>query len=483
MIRLIVDQLFVDRKDELRFLEEKYDEAGSQLIIIYGRRRIGKTELILRFAFGKPYIYMLCEKTTVEANLRKRALQMASFLGRESFGRIRFTDWEDIFREFFSWKTDEKKVVIILDEFPYLIEVDRGAPSVFQKVWDEIMAMRNDVMLILCGSSVGMMETYVLGYRSPLYGRRTGQWKVGQLDPPSIWRFIPNYSLEDLLRVYGAAGGIPAYLKMFSPKLDFWGNIRKLYLSKGGFLYEEAFNLLRQELREPRTYMMILRSIADGKRRVTEIAVDTGLDKSAVSRYIDTLEMLDILGYETPILEKPKTRKRLYHLKDNYLNFWFRYVYPHHDMVEEGRSRELLQIIRENYSEYMGGVFEEVARKLLYKVELPFTPVKVGRQWGKTRDGKSYEIDIVAYDRDRRRTALFEVKWADLSYRDAKRIINSLKEKKEAAGIKTGDVHYGVIARQVENREKIAGEGYIVLTPKEILKIYRQRKPNILRIT
>ena len=276
-----------------------------------------------------------------------------------------------------------------------------------------------------------------------------------------------------MLHVYGAAGGVPAYLKLFNSKLSFWENVEQLYLTKGGVLYEEAEYLLRQELREPRAYMMIMKSISEGKRRVTDIASDTGLDKSAVSRYLHTLELLDLVGFETPALEKPKTKKRLYYIKDCYMRFWFRYIYPNRDLIEEWRSAELLEEIKRDYSSYMSWVFERIARKLLAKVRLPAKPVKLSRQWGKTSKG-AYEIDILGYTLDKRVLLAFEVKWASLKLSDARRILSKLAEKLKAARLEPERAYYGIVAREVDGKSLLREEGYLVFDLKDVEKALTQ---------
>ena len=449
-----MNQHFVDRIVELNFLGEKYRKNKPQLIIIYGRRRIGKTELLLKFVEGRKYIYFLCEKTRTNLNIFKMARKMAEYLRRRSFARISFTDWEDLFREFLEWKTSHEKIVIILDEFSYLIEVDKGVVSVFQKIWDEYLSKRSDIMLILCGSSVGLMETEVLGYRSPLYGRRTGQWKVTELEIPYIKDFVPNYSFTEILYVYGALGGVPAYLSKLDPKLDFFENLYELFLRKGVELYEEAENILRQELREPRNYKLILEALAEGKRRISEIANATGLDKAAVSRYMDTLELLDIVSYESPILERSKTKKRLYYIKDNYFDFWSRYIHPNKDLIEENRGREVLEEIVSDYNYYMSTVFEKIVKKFLLKMKKPLKIYKIGRHWWRTSKGESLEIDLMGYNRRKDKYLIVEAKWSQLKPIDIERIYKTLRRKVEQLDLK-GEKYYCIIAREVIDREKV----------------------------
>ncbi|RLF08706.1 MAG: ATP-binding protein [Thermoprotei archaeon] len=464
-----MNQLFVDRYNELKFLEEKYREKRSQLIIVYGRRRIGKTELLLKFSQNKPHIYFLCEKTSNRTNITKLSRKMAEYLKKKSFSRIVFEDWEDLFREFVEWKDENDKIVIILDEFQYLIEMDKGVLSLFQRIWDLYLSRREDIMLILCGSSIGMIETEVLGYKSPLYGRRTGQWRVNELELKYIKEFVPNYDYTDLVYVYGTFGGVPAYLTRINPNITFLENIRRLFLQKGEFLYEEAENLLRQELREPRNYKLILRALAEGYRRVVEISNMTGLDKATVSRYLDTLELLDIVSYEIPVLEKPKTRKRLYYIKDNYFNFWFRFIDVNRDLIEEGREEIVLEEITNNLDNYISFIYERIAKKLLQSYpHVPFRITKIGREWGKSSRGEAYEIDLLGYNRNKTKYLALEVKWSDLNSRDIERILKRLRKTIEKIGVK-GEIFYGVIARRIYDKKEIKNN-LILLDLKDLME-------------
>ncbi len=412
-----MNQHFVDREEELRFLERYYNKEGSSLIIIYGRRRIGKTELIKQFIKNKKHVYYLCERTSIKKNVEKFKERIAEELNIDWIKNVKVEDFETLFK-IVRDILEKEKVVIVFDEFPYLIELDRGILSVFQKIWDEILS-KTKTMLILCGSSIGMMENEVLGYKSPLYGRRTAQWKVKELDIKYIKEFFPNYSFEEILYVYSVVGGIPFYLLKLDKDKGFFENIREHFLWQGGFFYEEAENLLRQEFREPKNYMLILRAIADGKRKMGEIANETGLDKSAVSRYLEILQNLNLVGYELPVTASPKAKRRLYYIKDNYFNFWFRFIYPNKSRIEEGLGDLVLEDIKRSFNVYFSEVFERICRKITLKV---FNFTKVGKWWYKDK-----EIDIVALNENTKEILFAEVKWSDNVY--AKKILRELEEK------------------------------------------------------
>lgn len=308
---------------------------------------------------------------------------MADHLNEEMFGRIDFRGWEDLFQEFI--KRTEGHVIIALDEFPYLIEVNKAIPSVFQKIWDGSFK-DEEVTLILCGSSIGMMETHVLGYRSPLYGRRSGQWKLTPFKFKELKEFFPDHTLEERLMFYSFLDGIPMYLSLMDPGKDPVWNLKNNLLSKGSYLYEEAKNLVIQELRVPSNYLSVLQAIAEGNTKYGEICNRTGFGKSKVSQYLANLRELHVVDREFPVTQRKENRNALYRLHDNYYDFWFEFVYPNMSLLEEGRIDEALD--EDKLRRHVSFVFEQICREYLSK-EFP----RIGRWWG-----KGEEIDIVGMD-------------------------------------------------------------------------------------
>ncbi|MCK4615215.1 MAG: ATP-binding protein, partial [Thermoplasmata archaeon] len=315
-------QQFIGRTAELAFLEERYSSKKAEFIVIYGRRRIGKTELIHRFTSGKPHVYFQCEKSEMNVMLEEFQQRVAKSLGNDIFGRLRISSWYELFEELVNripgWDGTQgeaggevrggsggeapeqsQKFIIVLDEFPYLAEVDNSITSVFQKIWNEILS-RAQIMLILCGSSIGMMEKEVLSARSPLFGRRTGQIFLRALSPFEIGKFLPNYSFKDIAMVYGVCDGIPAYIEKFDPELSFDENLREKVLNKNEYLYAEGEFLLKSEFREYRKYFLILSIISRGKRSFNEIINTSGLDKGLVSKYLSNLQALHLIEVDHP---------------------------------------------------------------------------------------------------------------------------------------------------------------------------------------
>ncbi len=227
-------------------------------------------------------------------------------------------------------------------------------------------------MLIICGSSVSVMESDVLGYQSPLYGRRSGQWKMNPLSFQYLHEFLP-WDITDQVRAYAALGGILAYLHKFNPTLNFWKNISENILEKGTFLYSEAEILLNYEFREPANYMVLLRAIASGKVSIGEICNCTGMDKGMVSKYLH-LGNLHIIRDELPVTSHPGARGKQYRIIDPYLLFWFRYVYPNRIDLEFSRVDEVQQAIMRSYDHHCGQCFENLVQEFIReKVILPDT--------------------------------------------------------------------------------------------------------------
>jgi len=452
-------QLFVNRQQELQFLEEHYKTQTAELVIIYGRRRVGKTEFTIQFSKNKPHIYFLADQRSETELIQELKQQMSLYLQNESFAKLAIHDWIDLFKEFTKWNKNTYTLIII-DEFPDLIEINHAIPSIFQKIWDQNLK-NTPTMLIILGSSIAMMETEVLNYKSPLYGRRTAQWKLEPLKMHHLEQFFPNYNLETLIHVYSCLGGVPAYLQKFNPQNSFWQNVQQRILTKGEFLYEEAEFLLREELREPRNYNIILKAIAQEAQTYGEILNKTNIDKSMLSKYASVLEDLGFIKRTQPIGTTPKPRKSQYTIADNYLNFWFKYVFPNKTELESGNSDTILNKIRQDYNIYLGHAFEQIAAELLTEMKtnqtLPFTFSSIGKWWFKNN-----EIDLVAIDEGKQTATFIETKWSHLNKQDCQRILQNLKTKAQYFQWTHKKERYVIIAKHITDKEQLTKQGQIV---------------------
>ena len=408
----------MDRKRELDFLEKCYREKTA-FIVIYGRKRVGKTELIKEFIKEKPHIYFLADNRGDRQNLKELQRFMGEFLNDTIFSKANIREWTELFEEFS--KRIKEKVVIVIDEFSYLITSNKAISSLFQKIWDTHLSSK-PVYLLLLGSSIGMMETAVLRYKSPLYGRRIGQWKVLPLLFKHLHRFLPEYSVDDLIKTFSVTDGIPAYIQPFNPEYTFLENLKNVF-NPGHFLYQEAEFLLRQEFREQATYFNIAKAISMGKTKFGEIATFTELDKTVVSKYLYTLILLHVIKKESPVTQKKETRNARYTFEDNYYNFWFRFVYPNKTLIEGGKIKELMDIVDTSFNMYVFLIFQKVCREILFDVS-PIVFNKIGRWWHK---GK--EIDSIALNEKTKEILFVECKWKDNV--DADKVLANLKRKSE----------------------------------------------------
>jgi AAA+ ATPase superfamily predicted ATPase len=457
-------QHFVNRKDELDFLDDRHGSKKTEFIVIYGRRRIGKTELLLKFLEDKKGIYFLASKEGDPENIKDFAVKVAKFLKYGTFKDTTYSDWFSLFNSMlnnvsFDGAMKKDRIVIVIDEFPFLIHSNNAIPSIFQRIWELLLKQKN-IMLILCGSSIGVMETKVIGPKSPLYGRRTGQWKLAPIEFEYLTGFLPEYPKDDLARVWFIIGGTPEYLLKVDSNIPFFENIEAHVLKKGSYLYREAEILLNEEFREPKNYKLIFKAISLGCSTLGEICSHAGLDKSMVSKYLDVLGKLDIVHGEAPVTASRKFKKRHYNIVDPYFNFYFRFIYPNRIDLEALRHKEVLGAVKRQFPEYSGQMFERLAEELIRtkRIAEGISFTKIGRWWHKDR-----EIDIVTLNEATKEIAFFECKWRDLSKTEALKIIRELEEKSRYVRWNGGarKEYFGVIAKRIEGKDTLRRDGYL----------------------
>ena len=403
--------MFVNRLRELESLARALPEQGARLFVLYGRRRVGKTELLKKFfsQSDRPYVMFTGDLGSSTAHVRGLSRRLGEVWGDPFLLRQRLSDWRSLIDYVDGF---DQPLDLVLDEFPYLCEAEPALPSLLQNVWDASWRQR-PVRLVLSGSSVGFMEREVLGERSPLFGRRTGQMR---LDPMDFWSsrlFLEAQQPAAQVEFFACFGGTPAYLEKLNPAASLRVNIQDLVLDRVAYLYDEPRLLLTQELREPRNYFAILASVAGGNTRLNDIVQDCGLDRGMVSRYLDTLIGLELVEREVPITEKDPSRSRrgLYALQDPYFRFWFRFVLPNlSDLVLlDNREAIFERYVNSDLDHFVSPVFEKLCRDWIRRRaaagQLDLRSPKVGRWW----DGHN-EIDAVAYDE--KTLLLGECKWS-----------------------------------------------------------------------
>lgn len=389
---------FINRYKERDFLQNEYDRRGSSLVILYGRRRVGKTTLVSEFVRDKRFLYFLVTEESESQNRNAFKGMVAEFINSELLKESSVDNWGIIFKSLINYKTDDKKVIII-DEFQYLGKSNPAFPSIFQKIWDTLLKELN-IMVILCGSLISMMESQTLSYSSPLYGRRTGQIKLNQIPFKYYHEFFSNKSHKELIEYYAVTGGVPKYIELFYDSKDIYTAIEKNILNKTSFLYDEPNFLLQREVSEVGSYFSIIKTIAMGNQKLSKIATNLELKQTGLTKYLKTLINLDILEREVPITEDnpEKSKRGLYKIKDNFILFWFKFIYPNISYIESGNEELAMKKIRQNLVDnHISYVYEDICREEMWELNAKgkwnFHFDKVGRWW----NGNT-EIDLVAID-------------------------------------------------------------------------------------
>lgn len=422
---------FVDRHEDMATLEEQYAAEEASFVVIYGRRRVGKTALISKFLEGKRGLYFLATEESEEQNRTSFRQQVAAFVDDEVLASASVESWDVLFDRL---TQSGERLVVALDEFQHLGKANAAFPSVFQRIWDTLLSKRN-VMVILCGSLISLMMSQALSYDSPLYGRRTAQIHMRQVP----FRFYQDFFDRDLdqrqlLERYSITGGVPKYVERFRGTGSIYQLISKQVLNRNSFLFDEPNFLLSKEVVEVGTYFSIIKAIAAGNHRSGEVAAAMNVRQTSLTRYLRALEGLDVLERVVPVTEAnpEKSKKGLYRIKDNYLRFWFRFVFPNLGLLETGHADQVLAQIERNLVDgHVAYVFEDVCRQktwdLAARGELPFVPARIGGWWG----AGGVELDVVAVDAEGARVAFGECKlWQGPV---GENVLAQLEEKAERA--------------------------------------------------
>jgi AAA+ ATPase superfamily predicted ATPase len=415
--------MFVGRKKELDTLNYEYNKAEASFVVIYGRRRVGKTTLIKEFIKAKKSVYFLANEEIELENEKKLQEELAVYLKQDYIRDMTFKNWDGIFK-LIPESTTEEKLVLVIDEFQYLCMTNKAFPSIFQRIWDEELKKKN-IMIIICGSYMNMMEGLTLSYTSPLYGRRTAQIKLSPLSFNETREFYKELSFEEQVKRYSITGGVPKYIEVFKGKNNLLASIEKNVLNSDSFLYEEPNFLLKNEVEKPITYLSILKAIAAGNHKMGNISSNLSISSSTVGKYLSVLQGLDIVVREVPVTEEnsEKSKKGLYIIKDNFIDFWFKFVFPYTSYLEMGRTEYVLKVIERNIIDnHVAFVFEKVCAEMLWDMELPFQPLKVGRWWDSNE-----EIDIVAINSFENSILFGECKF--LGNKVGVSVLSKLKEK------------------------------------------------------
>ena len=437
---------FIGRKNELHTLNTEYNR-NSSFVVIYGRRRVGKTTLIKEFLKNKTAFYYLATEELESQSMKRLANVIARTTKNTLLQKIEFTDWLDLFQLIADYKPEEKKVLVI-DEFPYLVRTNSAFPSILQNAWDEFLKDSN-VMLILSGSLIGMMQKHVLSYDSPLYGRRTAQMRLTPLPFTSIYE-TQNLPFEQAVEQFSLTGGVPKYLEFFEDGRPLEEQLKDAVFSKNGFLYEEPNFLLKSEFLTAVNYFSIIKTIADGNHKLGKIASALGQESSSLTPYLSTLSDLGFIEKRTPITEKnpEKSRKGLYFIADNFLRFWFCYVYPYKGELELDNMQIVLDEIHKDFKEkFVAFAYEDICKDIFAKLcsnnAISFVPSRIGSYWLNDYDGDT-EINVMSVDHQNKQVFAGECKYHTKPV-DAS-VYFALKEKVDnAAEIRKSFPKYNII--------------------------------------
>ena len=470
---MYAEDFFVGRNPELALLEKLYNSKKFEMLIMHGRRRVGKSYLLGHFAklHRKNTVYFTGDKSSEKTNVQTFCDELNKVLHAGDFVNS-FEKWSDVY-SFLKNTEISERLVIIIDEFTYLYNSNPAYDSGLQIAIDTILRKKN-IFLILCGSEVSVIEDIIDNSSKPLYGRKTAEIKLMPFSYKDARAFFPNYSNEEVITVYSIAGGIPFYLSLFDSRCSIKENIVTHCLSTTGVLFNEIETLLRMELKETYFYKNIMLAINAGASTFNLIKDKVGEEPAKVAKYLNVLCNLGFIKKENPCGQKQNSRNTLYSIYDNYFAFYFMFIFKKQNMLNGLISPELFyerEITKEKLNTFIGrrfeGVCESYLKDLFYNGKMPFFAENLGRWWGNNPVlKKQEEIDILAIDDE---NALF----CECKYTSEKFDEKQLKDLEDSSLCINREKKYFMIfskngiSRGVE--KKICGnEMYTVITLDEL---------------
>ena len=400
--------MFAGRQNELRRLEGMFSSGKFECVIVHGRLRAGKTALLCEFIKGKRAMYFAAHETSDRENHNAlaRCIEMfANEKNSESTGLK--NNYEAIFEQIGQLAHSER-LVLIIDDYQFLVAANHGISDLICKHID-LHLTGSQLMLIICGSSEPVMEKEALGYDSPYHGRRTAQIKVRPFTFFETKRYYTRFSPYDVAVIYGVTGGVPNYLDFMDPKLPIEENIKRAFFDASSPLFDEPANYLRREVRDPTYYNAVLKAIATGCRKNSEISSTVGLESSACTAYLKNLISMGLVGKQTPIAEKAG-KKTIYEIEDSMFRLWYRFVPDNISLIRAGMANKFWRSVAQQIPSFMSSVFEDICREWVDQRnlagQLPAKFVEIGRWWGfDPIRKKDATLPIIAYSDDEK--ALF----------------------------------------------------------------------------
>lgn len=468
--------MFLNRERELSYLDSRYGRPGAEIAVIYGRRRVGKSALVHEWSKDKRRVFFFAQRLDSATLLRQFSQELARVDETESEALRDFSyrDWEEAFVAMADL-AKAQRLVVVIDEYPYLVEMAPGISTVLQKAWDMVLQHTN-LFLILTGSLLNVMRRHLLAADAPLYRRHTWPFELRPLHVSDLRSFFPTRSAAELVDTFAVLGGMPHYLVSVDRTATLLKNIEQDILSPAGSLFDEPRLQLHEELRgDIENYMRILGAIAQGAHQRADVAVKSGLgDTNKIGWYLGTLVELGLVEHRQPVdrINKPK-RWGTYHLRDPFFRFWHRWVLPRRNYLEIGQGQlEAIDQIRQNMAYIVAPVWEELARAHLYTAtaqgQIPVQIEEVGSWWS-----RQAQIDIVAVNRAERRVILGEAKWqrATVTQADLEKLVN--RGLRWLEGDTYWDVHYVFFAREFGRvSESAAADPRVHLyTPEDVVGV------------
>ncbi len=431
---------FIDREVEIKILENEWKQPGFRLVIVYGRRRIGKTRLLTHWIRKHRGVYYTAAQLSYQLLSKEFSETVGRMLGF-------YIDPDDIIKGIEDLASNGERMAVVIDEFQYIVNAEPSIPSRLQRSIDNFLGQTN-LFLVLSGSSVSFFEKELLGYKAPLHGRRTRQIHLKPMRIVEAWGFWPEMNPADATRAYSIVGGTPAYLSL-TRNARTLEDLLHMVFKPGSVLLDEVENFLRQEMREPKSYASILKAVATGRTRISEISNITGIDPRIVSKYISTLVGLDIVETVYPLGKRRGGRIRV---KDPYFLYYYRYITTLRNLVETGYGEEAINEALKTLDTHTSTVFEQIMQTLvpdLHAIGIIKTkPIQVGPWWH-----RQHEIDLIVRDPGEA-TTFIETKWSDITRKEAKRILSLLEDKASRTGLQSPLNQYILIARTLKNTDE-----------------------------
>ena len=418
-----MNSTFIGREAELDLLDRLWERASATLLILYGRRRVGKTRLLTHWLQktsagetgqqqpGRRVLYWVAEPSSALDQLRSFSQAVYNFANPGAPAPMDFTyaNWNQAWQQVAALAQGER-LALFVDEFTYLLEVDPSIAGQLQNLWDHTLS-RTNLFLVICGSHLGMMLRHMLSYQAPLYGRATAQLRLQPLPFGATARYFPNYDADERVAIYAIWGGIPAYWERVNPELTLSENMRHELLTPNNLMQAEPRLLLQDFLSDPHNYVGILRAIANDARTQKEIAAFTGLAQGHISQYLSTLQEAGFVERRLPVTQAEGSRLGRYHIVDPYLRFYYRFLANRQTQLALGIQDQALEEIKRHLRDFIGAnTWEELCREWLLRASanrsLPMLVDQVGSVWT-----RAAQVDVVGINSMEKLLVLGECKW------------------------------------------------------------------------